>query len=620
MAAPSLTLDVGPFVSGAVRYQPLTPKDNGEGERFALCLDVRITNTGAAPVTVRTLIVNLATAAGVLSTTIKLQTPVAQGMPAQFGLTIAPGQQGAPKDFTQADTIVLNSTPPNGIPFSITADGFSESATFSRALARADQSFGWFGRPNDLARGEYWVGEGGSHCCGPQLYAYDLGCIGYDKHTDAWSELKPGAPDGQNASYRCWGKPVCAVADGVILERVDGVPTNTVGTAIPGTDTNGNHFLIQHGDASVFYSHMQSGTLAALAVGDPVNEGDVLGLVGNSGNSSAPHLHVHTIDVATGLLRPFVFHNTVMARSHPDVPGQAHWQPAADRAIPFQRSLIYPSPVPPADGAEWSRWGSLGGTATSAPAVASWTDERLDVFVRGTDNALYHKWFDGDIWRGWEGLGGTLTSAPAAVSWGPNRIDVFVVGTDSALYHKWWDGKKWHNWEGLGGTLKFAPAVCSRRPNHLDVFAAGSDGSLLHRIWTGSKWTQWENLGGVLSNSPSAVAWDDHRIDVFARGTDGMLYQKWWDATSWQGWTGHGVLSRFAPTVSSRRPNHLDVYTVAEDHTLWHRVWTGSKWSKWETLGGFLTEGAAAVSWDDDRIDVFGRGTDNAVYHTLWED
>ena len=28
-------------------------------------------------------------------------------------------------------------------------------------------------------------------------------------------------------------------------------------------------------------------------------------------------------------------------------------------------------------------------------------------------------------------------------AWGPNRLDVFVLGTDSALYHKWWDGSAW---------------------------------------------------------------------------------------------------------------------------------------------------------------------------------
>ncbi|MDD7942985.1 hypothetical protein PHK61_31740, partial [Actinomycetospora lutea] len=41
-------------------------------------------------------------------------------------------------------------------------------------------------------------------------------------------------------------------------------------------------------------------------------------------------------------------------------------------------------------------------------------------------------------WSGWESLGGVLTSEPAAVSWRSDRIDVFVRGTDNALWHKWW--------------------------------------------------------------------------------------------------------------------------------------------------------------------------------------
>ncbi len=31
----------------------------------------------------------------------------------------------------------------------------------------------------------------------------------------------------------------------------------------------------------------------------------------------------------------------------------------------------------------------------SGPGAASWATDRLDVFVRGTDNALWHKWWDG---------------------------------------------------------------------------------------------------------------------------------------------------------------------------------------------------------------------------------
>jgi hypothetical protein len=75
-------------------------------------------------------------------------------------------------------------------------------------------------------------------------------------------------------------------------------------------------------------------------------------------------------------------------------------------------------------------WESLGGVLTSGPGASSWASNRLDVFVRGTDNALWHKWFDGR-WFDWESLGGGLTSDPAAVSWGNGGIDVLLLGTEN---------------------------------------------------------------------------------------------------------------------------------------------------------------------------------------------
>jgi len=58
--------------------------------------------------------------------------------------------------------------------------------------------------------------------------------------------------------------------------------------------------------------------------------------------------------------------------------------------------------------------------------------------VRGTDNAMWHKWWNGQ-WSAWESLGGILTTAPDCVSWSTNRIDCFVVGTNNAVWHKWWN-------------------------------------------------------------------------------------------------------------------------------------------------------------------------------------
>jgi hypothetical protein len=85
-----------------------------------------------------------------------------------------------------------------------------------------------------------------------------------------------------------------------------------------------------------------------------------------------------------------------------------------------------------------ARTESLGGTLTPAPAAASWGPNRIDTFVRGTENAIYHKWWDGTAWRAWECLSSILNESPGAVLWGPNRIDTFAPGTDNSLYHKWW--------------------------------------------------------------------------------------------------------------------------------------------------------------------------------------
>ncbi len=176
-------------------------------------------------------------------------------------------------------------------------------------------------------------------------------------------------------------------------------------------------------------------------------------------------------------------------------------------------------------GAHWGTWESLGGLLSSSADVCSWAPGRLDVFTRGTDNALWHRWYDGSSWSGWESLGGAITSDPAAVSWGPGRIDVFARGTDYQPHHKWYDGG-WSGWEsleimGLGGGAD----ASSWGPGRLDVFVRGSDNALWHRWYEGG-WSGWESLGGRLTSDPTAVSWGRDRIDVFGRFPDNALWHR----------------------------------------------------------------------------------------------
>ena len=212
--------------------------------------------------------------------------------------------------------------------------------------------------------------------------------------------------------------------------------------------------------------------------------------------------------------------------AHNDMPSDAYLQrQMADQISSALANFSSTLTEPPG----WSDWESLGGTLASSPDASSWGDRRLDVFARGTDNALVHKWFDGNGWSNWESLGGQLSSDPTAVSWGSRRIDVFARGTDNALVHKWFDGNGWSDWESLGGTLASSPDASSWGDRRLDVFARGTDNALVHKWFDGNGWSDWESLGGQLSSDPTAVSWGSRRIDVFARGTDNALVHKWFD-------------------------------------------------------------------------------------------
>jgi hypothetical protein len=261
----------------------------------------------------------------------------------------------------------------------------------------------------------------------------------------------------------------------------------------------------------------------------------------------------------------------------------------------------------------WLGWESLNGILTSGAGVSSWGANRLDIFARGADSALWHRWWDNG-WGDWERIGGLLTSRPAAVSWGRNRIDIFARGADSALWHTWWDNG-WGTWESLGGVITSEPAVCSWAPGRLDVFARGLDSALWHKAYDGS-WGNWESLGGVLTSGPGAVSWGNGRIDVCAVGADSACWHLWFDGT-WGSWESLGGLLTSAPAVSSWGRGRLDIFAAGADSHMWH-TWHDGGWGGWEDVGGLLTSPPSAVSWGPNRIDMFAVGLDTALWHKAW--
>ena len=114
------------------------------------------------------------------------------------------------------------------------------------------------------------------------------------------------AGDGSRLSdYYAYGKRLLAPAAGTIVEAENGLPDNPIGVMDPNHAT-GNHVLLDLGHGEyLLMAHMQPGSVRVKA-GDHLKAGQWIGLCGNSGNSSEPHLHIHVQD-KPGVLKPGVY-------------------------------------------------------------------------------------------------------------------------------------------------------------------------------------------------------------------------------------------------------------------------------------------------------------------------
>jgi C1A family cysteine protease len=273
----------------------------------------------------------------------------------------------------------------------------------------------------------------------------------------------------------------------------------------------------------------------------------------------------------------------------------------------------------------WSGWASEGGVLTSPVTAASNADGRLEVFVRGTDNALWHKWqvAPNSGWSGWASLSGTLTSSVAAGRNADGRLEVFVRGTDNALWHKWQvaPNSGWSGWASEGGVLTSNIAIGSNADGRLEAFVRGTDNALWHKwqVAPNSGWSGWASLGGVLTSEICVGRNADGRLEAFVRGTDNALWHRWQVAPNgaWSGWASEGGVLTSNIAVGRNADGRLELFVRGTDNALWHKwqVAPNGSWSGWASLSGVLTSDIAVGRSPTGRLEAFVRGTDNAMWH-----
>ncbi|WP_156913995.1 peptidoglycan DD-metalloendopeptidase family protein [Comamonas badia] len=173
-------------------------------------------------------------------------------------------------------------------------------------------------------RGSGWLAVNG--CCNSgivhrgSMQGVNGGLYDSQRFAIDWMRLNPqgemihGDPGDVN-SFINYGAEVYAVADGTVVDVLNDLDDQIPGqlpdpAAITLHTVDGNHVILDIGQGRyAFYAHLQKGSVN-LRRGDQVKAGRVIGKLGNTGNSSGPHLHFHVMDSPSALGAqgmPFVF-------------------------------------------------------------------------------------------------------------------------------------------------------------------------------------------------------------------------------------------------------------------------------------------------------------------------
>ena len=135
-----------------------------------------------------------------------------------------------------------------------------------------------------------------------------------------WLRLEPKEGDFHGYTKPDWtatlGSEVLSVAAGKVVAVLDGLPDEEIGDLggsgliVDWNTIGGNRVAIElDGGLFAWYHHLRPGSIR-ISPGDVVSRGQVIGLVGNSGNTSHPHLHFEITDsdeLGKGNGLPYVF-------------------------------------------------------------------------------------------------------------------------------------------------------------------------------------------------------------------------------------------------------------------------------------------------------------------------
>jgi len=275
---------------------------------------------------------------------------------------------------------------------------------------------------------------------------------------------------------------------------------------------------------------------------------------------------------------------------------------------------------------DWHAFGSIDGTGTSDPGVGTRPTGELDVVVKGTDDAIYHRWWtQAHGWSAWERFPDLIANAAPSITTRPNgEVDVAARDTNRQVrVRRWTPQAGWTLWETVpGAPIYSAPAIAARPDGTLDLFFRMGDLKTIgHQTWTPTGgWGGVETLPGLSAiSSPAALDGPGGTVEVAVQGSDNTIYAKLWRPSSgWTAWNNMGLAATSAPSLAQRPDGQVDVVARGSNNAVMHRVYGPNGPGPWTSLGGTATSAPAVGARVTGEVDVVVLQGSGTVYHSWW--
>jgi hypothetical protein len=203
--------------------------------------------------------------------------------------------------------------------------------------------------------GDWLTGEGPSNSSSHRRSLIPLNGKAWISQRFAIDWVKVG-PNGntfhddrsRNENFWGFGEPVLAVADGEVTTVSDSIADNVPGMLPTNTtiaNLSGNHVILRIGKSRyVMYGHLKHSSVR-VHTGQRVKVGDVLGLLGNSGQATAPHLHFQVMDAASDVAAegiPFTFDQfTFLGFGRDYEPDKPHLSIVKRHELPIDDAVVH---------------------------------------------------------------------------------------------------------------------------------------------------------------------------------------------------------------------------------------------------------------------------------------